>query len=118
MTTSRIQSIQRIANKDPDGYPKYRVKSSSAHTYIVAVDFRDVSYDHAQYGTPWGCTCPARGNCHHVTAVIAHRAAERDQDARALYNNAKEFTADLLHTALESVDWREIVENHEHDDED
>tara|TARA_Y100000310_G_scaffold1639_1_gene2091 strand:- start:93 stop:389 length:297 start_codon:yes stop_codon:yes gene_type:complete len=79
MTTSIIQSIQRIANKDPDGYPKYRVKSSSAHTYIVAVDFRDVSYDHAQYGTPWGCTCPARGNCHHVTAVIARRAAE-DED--------------------------------------
>ena len=79
MTTSRIQSIQRIANKDPDGYPKYRVKSSSGHTYTVAVDFRDVSYDHAQYGTPWGCTCPARGNCHHVTAVIARRAAE-DED--------------------------------------
>ena len=28
------------------------------------------------------------------------------------------MAADLLHTALESVDWREIVENHEHDDQD
>ena len=28
------------------------------------------------------------------------------------------LAADLLYTALESVDWREIVENHEHDDQD
>jgi hypothetical protein len=73
-TKSKIQSIQRIENKDPDGYPKYLVKSNSGNTYTVSVDFTDVSYDHAQYGTPWGCNCPARGNCHHVTAVIALRS--------------------------------------------
>ena len=28
------------------------------------------------------------------------------------------MAGDLLRTALESVDWREIVENHEHDDQD
>jgi len=79
-TKSKIQSIQRIENKDPDGHPKYLVKSSSGNTYTVSVDFTDVSYDHAQYGTPWGCNCPARGNCHHVTAVIALRAETEDKE--------------------------------------
>ena len=81
-TKPRFLSLRRIANNGPDGYPKYLVQSSSGNTYTVAAD-----YEKSHRGG-WGCTCPARGNCHHVTAVIEHRAAERDQDARALYNDA------------------------------
>jgi hypothetical protein len=69
-TKSKIVSIQRIENKDPDRHPKYLVESSSGNTYIVFADFTNVSYDHAQYGTPWSCNCPALGNCHHLDAVI------------------------------------------------
>ena len=77
-TKSKIQSIQRIESHDPNEHPSYAVQSSSGNTYTVAVDYTEVSFDHAQYGTPWGCNCPARGNCHHVTAVFALREIEDD----------------------------------------
>ena len=58
----------------------------------------------------------------YVDNLMLHRLDEEvlvdGKVCRVLRWTITGMAGDLLRTALESVDWREIVENHEHDDQD
>lgn len=75
MAKSTIKSIETLGQQ-PDEY-SYRVESSSGKIYHVGVSGTvDLPGIPAEYGLLWDCDCPARGDCHHLRAVIDLRQAE------------------------------------------